>query len=60
MWPNGLYRKAALSKARMKLKFEAFVELNLQLITYFEKHFQSQVGLAFDCWPLTVPQQNCR
>ena len=27
--------KAALAKARMKLKYEAFVELNLQLITYF-------------------------
>lgn len=31
--------KAALTKARMKLKFEAFVELNLHLIHYFEKHF---------------------
>lgn len=31
--------KAALTKARMKLKFEAFVELNLHLVHYFEKHF---------------------
>lgn len=31
--------KAALTKARMKLKFEAFVELNLYLVRYFEKHF---------------------
>ncbi|WP_319409901.1 IS4 family transposase [uncultured Desulfosarcina sp.] len=35
--------KAALAKARMKLKFEAFVELNLQLITYFEKHFRPKL-----------------
>ena len=32
--------KAALAKARMKLKFEAFVELNQHLIHYFDKHFQ--------------------
>jgi len=31
--------KAALAKARMKLKFEAFVELNQHLVNYFEKHF---------------------
>jgi hypothetical protein len=39
--------KAALSKARMKLKFEAFVELNLQLITYFEKHFRPRLWFGF-------------
>ncbi len=32
--------KVALAKARMKLKFEAFVELNQHLVNYFEKHFQ--------------------
>lgn len=32
--------KAALTKARMKLKFKAFVELNLHLVHYFEKHFK--------------------
>jgi hypothetical protein len=31
--------KAALSKARMKLKFEAFIELNRHLVTYFERYF---------------------
>jgi hypothetical protein len=39
--------KAALSKARMKLKFEAFVDLNLQLITYFEKHFHPRLWFGF-------------
>ena len=32
--------KVAFAKARMKLKFEAFVELNQHLIHYFDKHFQ--------------------
>jgi len=32
--------KVALTKARMKLKFEAFVELNQHLVSYFDKHFQ--------------------
>ena len=39
--------KAALTKARMKLKFEAFMELNLQLITYFEKHFRPKLWFGF-------------
>ena len=39
--------KAAFSKARMKLKFEAFVELNLQLVTYFEKHFRPRLWFGF-------------
>jgi len=32
--------KVALTKARMKLKFKAFIELNQYLISYFEKHFK--------------------
>ena len=32
--------KVALAKARMKLKFEAFIELNHHLVSYFDKHFQ--------------------
>ena len=32
--------KAALAKARMKLKYEAFIELNSQLIGYFYKNFK--------------------
>jgi hypothetical protein len=39
--------KAALTKARMKLKYEAFVELNLQLIIYFEKHFRPKLWFGF-------------
>jgi hypothetical protein len=31
--------KVALTKARMKLKFQAFIELNQHLISYFEKYF---------------------
>jgi hypothetical protein len=31
--------KAAFSKARMKLKFEAFVELNKHLVSHFEQEF---------------------
>lgn len=33
--------KAPLTKARMKLKFEGFVDLNLQMIHYFEKKFHT-------------------
>ena len=32
--------KAALAKARMKLKYEAFIELNRHLIHYFYQHFR--------------------
>ena len=39
--------KAALTKARMKLKYDAFVELNLQLINYFEKHFRPKLWFGF-------------
>jgi hypothetical protein len=39
--------KAALSKARMKLKFEAFVELNLHLVHYFEKYFRLRQWYGF-------------
>lgn len=33
-----LVSKAALTKARAKLKFDAFIELNGHLVSYFEKH----------------------
>lgn len=39
--------KVALTKARMKLKFQAFVELNQQLVGYFEKHFNPQTWYGF-------------
>ncbi len=32
--------KVAFAKARMKLKFQAFIELNQCLVGYFEKHFK--------------------
>jgi hypothetical protein len=32
--------KAALAKARMKLKFEALIELNSKMVSYFYKHFK--------------------
>jgi hypothetical protein len=52
--------KAALSKARMKLKFEAFVELNWHLVTILKNTSIPGCGLAFDCWPLMVRQPVCR
>jgi len=39
--------KAALTKARVKIKFEAFVELNMHLINYFEKQFNPTTLLGF-------------
>ncbi|MFX0090968.1 MAG: hypothetical protein ACFFBD_04330 [Candidatus Hodarchaeota archaeon] len=39
--------KAALTKARMKIKFDAFVELNMHLINYFEKHFNPRTWFGF-------------
>jgi hypothetical protein len=39
--------KVALTKARMKLKFQAFVELNQHLVSYFEKYFNPQTWHGF-------------
>jgi len=39
--------KVALSKARMKLKFEAFVEMNMHLVHYFERHFSPRTWFGF-------------
>lgn len=39
--------KVALTKARMKLKFEAFIELNLHLVNYFEKTFSPRTWFGF-------------
>ena len=38
--PNRFVSKAALAKARMKLKFEAFIELNHHLINCFQVNFK--------------------
>jgi hypothetical protein len=53
--------KVALTKARMKLKFQAFTDLNHQLIGYFEKHFnpltwQGFRVLAIDGSLIRLPQ----
>ena len=45
--PKRLVSKAGLAKARMKLKFEAFVELNQHLVSYFEKHFNPVTWKGF-------------
>jgi len=37
--PKRVVTKAALAKARMKLKYQAFVELNRRLVAFFENHF---------------------
>jgi len=39
--------KAALTKARMKLKFQAFVELNQRMVDYFEKYFNPKTWNGF-------------
>jgi hypothetical protein len=39
--------KVSLTKARMKLKFQAFVELNQHMVGYFEKHFNPQTWRGF-------------
>lgn len=39
--------KAALAKARMKLKFHAFVELNQHLVSFFEKNFKPLTWRGF-------------
>lgn len=42
-----LVSKAALAKARMKIKFQAFVELNMHLVSHFEKHFNPRTWCTF-------------
>ena len=39
--------KVALAKARMKLKFGAFVELNRHLVNHFEAHFNPRTWFGF-------------
>jgi hypothetical protein len=39
--------KVALAKARMKLKFGAFVELNRHLVNHFEIHFNPRTWFGF-------------
>ena len=39
--------KVALAKARMKLKFGAFVELNRHMVNHFETHFNPRTWFGF-------------
>jgi len=39
--------KVALAKARMKLKFEAFIEMNMHLVRYFDQHFNARTWFGF-------------
>lgn len=45
--PKRFVTKAALSKARRKLKYEAFIELNLRLIHFLEEHFSLKTWKDF-------------
>jgi hypothetical protein len=44
---NRFVSKAALAKARMKLKYQAFIELNHQLNAFFEKNFKPKTWFGF-------------
>jgi len=45
--PKRVVTKAAFAKARMKLKYQAFVELNQRLNRFFEKHFKPKTWHGF-------------
>ena len=45
--PKRAVTKAALAKARMKLKYQAFIELNQQLNRFFENHFNVKTWYGF-------------
>jgi len=44
---NRMVSKAALTKARMKLKYQAFIELNHQVNAFFEKKFNPKTWFGF-------------
>jgi len=44
---NRMVSKAALTKARMKLKYQAFIELNHRLNDFFEKNFNPKTWFDF-------------
>ncbi len=53
--------KAALTKARVKLRYEAFIDLNVQLVDHFYRHFNSLKWngfnlLAVDGTTVTLPR----
>jgi len=59
--PRRVVSKVALTKARMKVRFQVFIDLNHQLIAYFEKHFNPLTWhgfrlLAIDGSLIRLPQ----
>ena len=44
---NRVVSKAALTKARMKLKYQAFIEVNHHLNAFFEKNFNPKTWFGF-------------
>jgi len=45
--PSRVVTKAALAKARMKLKYQAFIELNQKFNRFFENHFNIKTWYGF-------------
>lgn len=45
--PKRVVTKAALAKSRMKLKYQAFIELNQKLNQFFENHFNAKTWYGF-------------
>lgn len=45
--PKRMVSKAALAKSRMKLKYQAFIELNQKLNQFFENHFHVKTWRGF-------------
>jgi len=45
--PKRMVTKAALAKARMKLKYQAFIELNQKFNQFFENHFNVKTWQGF-------------
>lgn len=46
--------KGAFSQARAKLKPEAFIELNNNVVKPSTKKLHGLCGVVFDCWQLMV------
>jgi hypothetical protein len=46
--PERVLYKGNLSKARAKLKYEAFVELNDHMVDYFYDHFRPETWFGFN------------
>ena len=51
--------KVAFAKARMKLRFQAFVELNNHLVSHFEKHFNPITWHGFQLLAIDGSTRDC-